>query len=50
MSEIIKDFAKPEFKDPIMDMWEFFNDNTHYRLIRYEPIKNGIRTFYIIVN
>ncbi len=47
---ITKDFASPYFSNPVMDMWEFFNDNPHFKLLRYEPVKNGIRVFYIIMN
>jgi len=50
MNEIIKDFARPDYKNPVMDMWEFFNKNTHYTLLRYEPIKGGIRCWYVVVS
>lgn len=50
MSEQIKDFTRPEYKNPVMDMWEFYNDNPHFSMIRYEFVKGGIRTFYVVVN
>lgn len=50
MNEKIKDFAKPEYSDPIMDMSEFFIENPHYMLLRYKPINNGIRAFYVTIN
>lgn len=31
------------------DLSDFFLENPHFRLIKYEPIKGGIRAFYIIV-
>lgn len=46
-TEIQKDFTPPEYSNPIMDMWEFFNDNPHFKLLRYESVKNGIRVFYV---
>lgn len=49
-NELQKDFIKPDCKTPVMDMWEFFNDNPHLKLLRYEPLKNGLRVFYIIMN
>lgn len=50
MSEIIKDFVKPEYDDPVMEMWEFFSNNPHYILLNYKYIKGGIRTFYAVVH
>lgn len=50
MNERIKDFLKPEFDDPVMDMWEFFNDNNQYRLLKYIPIFGGIRCWYVVVS
>lgn len=49
-SEKIKDFIRPDYDDPVMDMWEFFNDNPHYTLLKYIPIKDGIRSFYTLLN
>ncbi len=48
--EIIKDFVRPEYQNPVMDLWEFFNDNTQYRLLKYVPIRDGIRAFYVVVS
>ena len=31
-----------------MDMWEFFSENPHFRLLRYESMNGGIRVFYVI--
>lgn len=50
LNEKIKDFAKPEYSDPIMDMSEFFIENPHYTLLRYIPITGGIRCWYVIVS
>jgi len=50
MSEQIKDFTRPEYKNPVMDMWEFYNDNPQYSMTRYEYIKDGIRTFYVMLS
>lgn len=50
MSEQIKDFTRPDYKNPIMDMWEFYNENPQYSMIRYEFIKGGIRTFYVTLS
>ena len=49
-TEQIKDFTRPEYTNPVIDMWEFFNENPHFTLIRYEYIQGGIRTFYATVN
>lgn len=45
-----KDFTRPEFSNPIMDMWEFFEENQQFRLLNYEPIKDGIRVFYVTIS
>lgn len=37
-------------KNYLMDMWEFFNNNSHYTLLKYSPIKGGIRAFYTKIN
>jgi len=46
-TELIMDFTG---KNSVMDMWEFFNENSHYTLLKYIPIKGGIRTFYVIAS
>ena len=45
-----KDFIRPEYSNPVMDMWEFFNDNPHYKCLDYESIKDGVRVFYVVVS
>lgn len=50
MSEQIKDFTRPDYKNPVMDMWEFFNENPHFTLLKYIPIKGGIRCLYVVVS
>ncbi len=45
-----KDFTRPEYSNPIMDMWEFFEENPHYRLLKYEHVDNGVRVFYVAVS
>ena len=45
-----KDFTRPEYTNPVMDMWEFFNENPQFRLIKYEPVKGGVRVFYDVVS
>lgn len=34
----------------VMEMWEFFNDNSHYKMIRYVPENKGILVYYEIVS
>lgn len=46
----IKDFTRPEYLNPVMDMWEFFNENPQYRLLKYEHVESGVRVFYTIVS
>lgn len=45
-----KDFTKPTYPNPVMDMWEFFNDNPQYTLIDYKHVKDGIRAIYTMVH
>ena len=45
-----KDFTRPQHSNPIQDMWEFFDENPHFRLLNYEPIKYGIRVFYVTIS
>jgi len=45
-----KDFTKPEYSNPIMDMWEFFSENPQYRIFRYEHMSGGVRVFYVVVS
>lgn len=45
-----KDFTQPEYSNPIMDMWEFFEENPHYKLLKYEHASKGIRVFYVVVS
>lgn len=45
-----KEFTRPEYTNPVIDMWEFFAENPHYKLIEHESIKNGIRASYININ
>ncbi|ENX58154.1 MULTISPECIES: hypothetical protein [Acinetobacter] len=44
-----KDFTRPEYANPIMDMWEFFAENPQFTLISHEPVKGGVRAFYTVV-
>lgn len=46
----VKDFVGASYSDAIQTCWEFFNDNQHFRLIRYESIDKGIRAHYIVVH
>lgn len=46
----IKDFTQPEYSNPIMDMWEFFEENPQFRLLNYEALKGGVRVFYTVVS
>ena len=50
VSSVIKDFTRPEYSNPVMDMWEFFNEKPQYRLLKYEAVKGGVRVFYTIVS
>ena len=45
-----KDFTRPEYSNPVMDMWEFFNENPQYRLLKYEAVKDGVRVYYVVVS
>ena len=36
-----KDFTQPEYSNPIMDMWEFFEENPQYMLLKYEHVSKG---------
>lgn len=45
-----KDFTRPTYSNPVMDMWEFFAENPQFKLIEYEPIKNGIRVSYVVIS
>lgn len=46
----LKDFTRPHYSYPIMDMSEFFIENPQYRVIKYIPIKDGIRCWYVVVS
>ena len=46
----IKDFTRPQYSNPAIDMSEFFIENPQYRVIRYVPIAGGIRCWYVIVS
>lgn len=48
--EQTKDFTRPQYSDPVMDMSEFFIENPQYRVIKYIPIEGGIRCWYITVS
>lgn len=48
MTEYVKDFTRPFYNDPVMDMSEFFIENPQYRVIKYIPIEGGIRCWYVI--
>lgn len=50
MTEQQKDFTRPEYSNPVIDMWEFFSDNPHYNLLKYESLKGGVRVFYTQIN
>lgn len=45
-AELQKDFTNQEFSNPIMEFWEFFENNTQYTLLRYEHIIDGITAIY----
>lgn len=45
-----KDFTRPEYTNPVMDMWEFFNENPQFTLLSHEPVKGGVRVFYVVVS
>ncbi len=45
-----KDFIRPRYSDPVIDMSEYFIENPQYRVIKYIPIKDGIRCWYITVS
>lgn len=45
-----KYFTQPEYSNPIMDMWEFFEENPHYRILKYEPVKGGVRVYYVVAS
>lgn len=45
-----KDFTRPLNPNPIMEMWEFFAENPQFRLLNYEPIKGGVRVFYVTIS
>lgn len=46
----IKDFTRPEYLNPVIDMWEFFNENPQFKLLKYEPVKGGIRASIVVVS
>lgn len=48
--EHTKDFIRPQYSDPIIDMSEYFIENPQYRVIKYIPIKDGIRCWYVVVS
>lgn len=50
MTEQKKDFTRPEYTNPVMDMWEFFNENPQFSLLRYEYVEGGVRVYYTIVS
>lgn len=50
MQTKIKDFIRPQYSDPIIDMSEYFIENPQYRVIKYIPIKDGIRCWYVVVS
>lgn len=31
-------------------LYVFFIENPHYKLVRYEPIKNGVRVYFNIIS
>lgn len=41
-----KDFTA---QNPVLEMWEFFEENPHFRLLNYEPIKDGVRVFFVTI-
>ncbi len=45
-----KDFTHPTYSNPVMDMWEFFEENPQFRLLRYEHVDGGVRVFYVMVS
>jgi len=45
-----KDFTRPEYSNPVIDMWEFFEENPQFRLLNYEHINGGVRVIYVVVS
>ncbi|EXD37636.1 hypothetical protein J500_0093 [Acinetobacter sp. 479375] len=33
----------------IMAMWEFFNENLHFKLSKYEFTEGGIKVIYVVI-
>ncbi|MFG0750499.1 hypothetical protein [Acinetobacter ursingii] len=33
----------------IMAMWEFFNENLHFKLSKYEFTQGGIKVIYVVM-
>lgn len=50
LNEHTIDFTRPQYSDPIIDMSEYFIENPQYRVIKYIPIKDGIRCWYVVVS
>lgn len=42
----MNNFASTELPS-IMAMWEFFNENLHFKLSKYEFVEGGVRVIYI---
>ncbi len=47
---IFRDFTRSEYLNPVIDMWDFFNENPHFHCLRYESVKGGIRAFYVVAS
>lgn len=50
MPEYVKDFTRPQYSDPVIDMSEYFIENPQYRVIKYIHIEGGIRCWYVVVS
>lgn len=44
--ELQKDFTHQEFSNPVMEFWNFFDNNSQYTLLRYEHVIDGVRAIY----
>lgn len=45
-----KDFTSITYALAVNALWEFFDNNPKCILMKYEPIRNGVRAYYAINN
>ncbi|WP_314369511.1 hypothetical protein [Acinetobacter modestus] len=50
MIELKKDFTRPEYSNPVDAMWDFIQENPNLKCLNFDPIQNGVRAFYIVID